>query len=418
MQFLVFRLSKLLTPRRLAIYASLLASCLWSAYAIDLATPGLRDRAGNFKAADFLHFYTAATLIRNGRADVLYDPSVLAALQQKMLPQSAGTYFVAMYGPQVYLLFTPLATLPYGWAALIWSLLNCAIYAGCCYALWRSSPALKRCGHLVFLLAVAYPGFFSLIAFGQSSAPALVLFTLAFLALKIRQPFLAGLAIGCLIYKPQLGIAAAIVFTMAGEWRIIAGAAIAAATQLGLAWTLFGSEVLRHHAEMLLRLSPAQPFLEPKLYQMHSLRSFWMLLVPWRSGAMGLYLISAVAALAITVACWRKGCDLRLRYAALLFCTALVAPHLWIYDLVILVPAFVLTADWALESSSNPLKSLLGVVLYGCYVLPLLGPITSVIRLQLSVPAFAVCLWVLWSVIREPEPQTSFALPAGFPNAV
>jgi hypothetical protein len=389
-------LAQLLTRKRITVQASLLAILLWGAYAVNLATPGLRDLAGDFKGGDFLHFYIAGSLLRAGRAIDLYDPSAHAVLQKALLPQSAGTYFVPMYGPQFYLLVEPLAALPYAWAALVWALLNGALYFGSCYAVLRTCRYLRSQSGLVFLLAVAYPAFFSLIAFGQSSAPALALFVLAFLALETRQAFLAGLAIGCLVYKPQLGVAAGIALLGAGEWKLIAGAITAAVTQLGFAWIYFGSEVMKRYGQSFFRLRSAEPFLEPKLYQMHSLRSFWSLLLPWESAAFAVYLLSAVAILLVGVICWRRGKDGRLVFATLLFCTVLVAPHLWTYDLVILAPAFLLIAEWVLQHPARQTAKRVWLVLYACYALPLLGPLARFTRVQLSVIAFAVMMFVLW----------------------
>lgn len=390
------RAARLLTTRRIVLHASILAIVIWSAYGIDLATPGLRDRAGNVKGADFLHFYIAGRLLRSGEAKSLYDPVAHAAYQKAVLPESAGTYFVPMYGPQVYAMFEALASLPYTWAAIIWALINSAVYFACCYALWRKCMQLRPYGYLAMLLAAAYPGFFSLIAFGQSSAPALALFTVAFFALQAGKPFVAGLAIGSLIYKPQLGLAAAVILLAAAEWKIVAGAVTAAVAQLGLAWAHFGSEVMRQYAEVFLRIGRAEPFLEPKLYQMHSLRSFWMLLIPWRTLETALYLISAAIMLTIGITCWRRAADLPIRYAALLVSTVLVAPHLWIYDLVILAPALLLLGNWALGHPNAVATPGLRVLLYACYALPLLGPLAILTRLQLSVVAFAGLLWAIW----------------------
>ncbi len=391
------------------MHVSLLVVFLWLGYAVNLATPGLRDRAGNVKGADFLHFYTAARLLRSGQASDLYNPQVHAAYQKAILPESTGAYFVPMYGPQVYLLFEPLASLAYGWAAVMWALVNCAIYFSCCYGLWRACPQLRKYRYLVALLAAGYPAFFSLIAFGQSSAPALALFTLAFFAFRAQQPFLAGVAIGSLIYKPQLGLAVAVIFVASGEGKAIAGTLAAIAAQLGLAWTWFGGDVMRRYGDTFLRLGSAQPFLEPKLFQMHSLRSFAMLLLPFPILAMLLYLITAAAVLLLGAMCWRKASDLRLRYAALLFCTVLVAPHLWIYDLVVLAPALLFLGDWILEHRDASVTPLIQILLYACYALPLLGPVAKVTRLQFSVVAFAALLMALWQIIHEPHKH---ALPA------
>jgi hypothetical protein len=301
-----------------------------------------------------------------------------------------------MYGPQFYLLVEPLAAFPYGWAALTWGALNSVLYFGSCYVLLRTCRHLWSESRFVFLLAAAYPAFFSLIAFGQSSAPALALFTVAFLALRDRRPFVAGLAIGSLVYKPQLGLAAAIILLVAGEWKLISGAITAAMGQVGFAWAYFGSEVMKRYGQTLLEWRKAEPFLEPKLYQMHSLRSFWSLLLPWRSAATGLYAICSIAVLVLSVTLWKKGKDLRCCYAGLLLCTILISPHLWIYDLVILLPAFLLLSEWVIEQAGKETAIRMWVLLYACYVLPLLGPAARFTRIQVSVVAFAATLTFLW----------------------
>src|SRR5947209_4570606 len=52
-----------LTPSRLRAQALVLALCLWGVFAIDFATTGLFDRAGNIKFQDFLPFYISAKLV-------------------------------------------------------------------------------------------------------------------------------------------------------------------------------------------------------------------------------------------------------------------------------------------------------------------------------------------------------------------
>src|SRR5450432_854163 len=57
-----------LTPRRLRAQAIVLAICLWGVCAVDFATPGIFDRAGNIKFQDFLPLYISAKLISQHRA--------------------------------------------------------------------------------------------------------------------------------------------------------------------------------------------------------------------------------------------------------------------------------------------------------------------------------------------------------------
>jgi len=92
---------------------------------------------------------------------------------------------------------------------------------------------------------------------------------------------------------------------------------------------------------------------------------------------------------------------LSLRYSGLLLATVLVAPHLTIYDLVIVAPAFLLLADWVIGNPENRLSDELKVLLYLCYTLPLLGPIARWTHVQLSVIALSALLWLAWQLAQK-----------------
>jgi len=376
----------------------ILALCLWSLYLWNLATPGLRDRNGNLKGTDFLHLYTLGSLAIEHRGADLYDMNAQAALAGQRVPQAAGIRYLPLYPPQVSLFFAPLAYLQYGWALVLWWGCSAAVYFACCYHVWRACPHLRDDGRLVFLLAAAFPAFFHLIAWGQTSALALGCFTLAFFLLRVEHEFPAGLALGLLIFKPQLGLAAAIVFVAIGAWKILAGAIISTAAELGVAIFYYGTDSLRQWWHALCHVSTILPWLEPRPYQTHCLRTFWALLSPWHGLAVGLYAASAAAVLGMTIACWRRGSSapLALKYSSLLLATVLVAPHLTVYDLVILAPAFLLLADWLGGQRSNPLARRLGTLLYLVYMLPLAGPFARWTHVQLSVIAMAAGVYVIW----------------------
>ena len=53
--------------------------CLVVFYAINLSTPGLRDRSGQLKGTDFIHFYVLGSLALDGQAAALYDYRAQAA---------------------------------------------------------------------------------------------------------------------------------------------------------------------------------------------------------------------------------------------------------------------------------------------------------------------------------------------------
>jgi hypothetical protein len=120
------------------------------------------------------------------------------------------------------------------------------------------------------------------------------------------------------------------------------------------------------------------------------------MLIPWPSVAFALCIATALPVLAIAVQCWKSPAPLSLRYSALLMATVLVSPHITVYDLVILAPAFLLLADWAMANDNRPRVYAMGLLLYFCYVVPLTVPITQWTHVQLSVPALLALLWLVW----------------------
>ena len=182
-----------LTPRRIRTHGLLLALCLWTVYAINMANPGMRDRQGLIKGADFLHFYTIGNLALNGRGDLLFDMQAQSELIRRLLPEAAGYSYVALYGPQVSLLFLPFARLSYASSLLAWLLLNTAIYGTCCFAMWLLCPQLRKFPGTVLILAAASPVFSISLPGGQTSGLALLCFWFCCLALQKGRRFLAGL---------------------------------------------------------------------------------------------------------------------------------------------------------------------------------------------------------------------------------
>ena len=395
--------------KRLRAHGTILVLCLWSAYVWNVATPGLRDRNGNLKGTDFLHLYTLGSVAAAHRGADLYDIDAQAALATERVPGAGGIRYLPLYPPQVSIFFAPLAHFSYGWALTLWWTLTATVYGICCYWIWRACPGLRNYGGTVFLLAAAYPAFFHLIAWGQTSAVALACFTLLFFLLRDRREFLAGLVLGCLMFKPQLGIAAAIVFVSTGAWKIVLGAALSAVAQLSIGVFYYGTEPLHQWIHRLQSLPALLPLLEPKLYQTHSLRTFWSMLIPNAGLSFGLYVLSSAIVIGLTVACWKKNrsASLSLRYSAILFASALVAPHLTVYDLVILAPAFVLLVDWLMSQPRTTLTRWLGTILYLVYALPLLGPSARWTHVQLSVVAMAATLYLICQFCSKPESESS-----------
>jgi alpha-1,2-mannosyltransferase len=401
-----------LTPSRIRAQAIVLALCLWGVCAVDFATPGLFDRAGNIKFQDFIQFPIAARLITQGRASELYDDQVLADGIRAMVGRETTVHLQYLYGPQVALPFAPLVRVSFPVQSGIWVTLSLLMYFGCVYLLWKTCTALSPYPAVVLVCAVAYPPLFHFFVRGQASAVVLVCFTAGCLAFLARRDWLAGMALGFLVFKPQFLVAVPLVLLLAQAWKVFAGLAVSAGAQLAFTAIYFGPSVMRPYIRTLLhsagRPGLAELVLSP--IQMHSLRTFWALLIPWPPGVWLLYSLSSLAVVGMAAAVWRSSSPPPLRLSALILASVLVNPHIYIYDLLALAPALLLLAEWALSNGQHPFTPALRVLLYLTFMLPLFGPLSRWTHVQLSVPVFAALLWVLWRGCRTTGEELASSL--------
>lgn len=390
------RAADCLTFRRVRAHAIILAICLWGACAIDYSTPGLFDRAGNIKFQDFLQFPIVARLIANGRSSDLYNDRALA----DGISQIAGQTTVQLkyfYGPQVALPFLSMARLSFLTAAEIWAALSLLIYFWCVYFLARSCGPIGDHAGLVLLSAIAFPPVFHFFVRGQLSALLLLFVTAAYLALRAERKWLAGIALGFLVFKPQFFVPIAVVLLLSKAWGLFANLSISASAQLAVAYLYFGREVMRQYFTMLLHSAsdPRSTELSLSSFQMHSLQSFWELLTPWPRAIWMLYFLSCLVVIASATTIWKSPSPLSLRFSVLILAAVLINPHIYIYDLLVLAPLFMLLAHWLVENPGHPCTPVLRVLLYLAFLLPLFGPLARWTHLQLSVIAFTALLWTI-----------------------
>ena len=384
----------------------ILALCLWGVCAVDYSTSGIFDRAGNIKFQDFIQFPVASRLIAQGRAEQLYDDQVLANRIHAMVGRETSIRLQYFYGPQVALPFLPLSSLSFLTQAGIWVTISLLLYLGCLYLIWKSCASLSPCAGVVLLCAVAYPPVFHFFVRGQISAVALLCFTAAYLAFLRQHDWLAGIALGFLLFKPPFLVGVAVVLLLARAWKAFAGIAISAGAQFALAFLYFGKEVIHNYISVMIRSAgrPGSTELSLSPIQMHSLRSFWVLLVPSPPLVWMLYLLSCIVVIAAAVQAWRSPAPLALRFAALTLASVLINPHMYIYDLLVLAPALLLLADWSARNPQQHSTPAIRVLLYLAFLLPLFGPLARWTRVQPSVIVFAGLLWAVYCV-ASPRPQ-------------
>jgi hypothetical protein len=371
---------------------------------------------------DFGHFYVQGVVARDHDAAALYDRDRQAAVLRRAIP-GADLRFPPVYGPQVSVFFMAFAGLPYMHAVYVWLGLSLLTYVVCGFAVWRACPRLRDRPWTIVLLLMAAPALHFLLAFEQVSAVGLVCVTAAFFALRANRSLLAGLAIGSLAYKPPLGLAAAAIFVLAGNWRIVLGAVASVAIQLAIGSLYWGPSILRGYVSALLNVQGAAADMEVYGIYMHSWRAFFDLLGLPHGIALGAYVVACVITVAVALRCWRSSGPLALRYSVFLLATVLIDPHLYAYDLVLLTPAFLLLWDWVLGEKDRSMaevfpglplnglrrcsfKRLFQWLLYFCYLSPLFSILAPATRVQLSVPALSL---LGLAAARRLLPSRSFA---------
>jgi alpha-1,2-mannosyltransferase len=396
----------LLNARRIRAHALILAVCLWGSCALDYSKSGLFDRAGNIKFQDFLQFPISARLIAQGRAADLYDDQVLAEGIRGIVGNTP-VHLRYFYGPQVALPFRLLGRFSFLTQAEIWMALSLLIYLVCIAQIYRHCGGLRSHGKLVAICAIAYPPLFHFFMRGHLSAVLLLFVTAGYLAFRGQREWLAGIALGFLIVKPQFLVAIPFILLLAKAWKVFSGLVISAGAQLAFSYFYFGEPVMRAYFSMLGYSAerPASTELSQSAIQMHSLCSFWELLIPWPRGVWSFYLPCALAVMVLAAAIWRSSSPRSIRYSALILASVLVNPHIYIYDLLALAPIFLLLADWCMKHAQHRFTPALGVLLYLAFLLPLFGPLARWTHLQFSVIVFVGLLCTLYRMDRVRVPR-------------
>jgi hypothetical protein len=371
------------------------AVLLWvGASALTLPGCGYRNAIGQLKGADFIHFYTLGRLVIANQVSILYDMTAQHQFQAVLVPESAPKFYVPVYPPQTALLFAPFAQLRYGTAAWLWALITTVLYAAMVYSAWHQGKDIFPDRLFVAAAAAAFPPFWSLVLHGQTTIVPLLAIFLTCKCLERGRRFLAGMAVGLLLIKPQFGIVLAAVIVFGGEWAMLAGVITAAAIQLGAVIWLMGAAVLSDYAVTVRRLPQLLPLLEPRAFQMHSLRALADMLPP-KYGT-GLWLIVSAFVIQRAVKIWTLPGAWTLKLGVIVLATVLVSPHLTVYDATVMVLPLLWLGTWVEQNpgARHALRHRFWPAVYWLYV-TLLVPTALFLRVQFSV---VVMLWMFLAV--------------------
>jgi alpha-1,2-mannosyltransferase len=187
---------------------------------------------------DWMAFYVAARLYADHHLDVLYDGLFMTQRVIADYGHMRGQplkFLPWVYPPTFLLLLVPFGLLPLvpGYVAFLLVTLAVMIVAVRIYA-----P--EATGRWMFTLALALsPALAANIALGQNALLVSGLFLAAF-GLLATQPVLAGVCIGLLSFKPQIGLLIPVALLAARQYRAFASAAVVTVLFAALSLAVFG----------------------------------------------------------------------------------------------------------------------------------------------------------------------------------
>ncbi|WP_434783065.1 glycosyltransferase family 87 protein [Ferrovum myxofaciens] len=337
---------------------------------------------------DFTVFWTASRMAESGQPLQAYDPDFLQRAVRQLRPQSQWV-FGWYYPPTFYLMIYPLGRLSLGVSYLFFCLISLLGLGGMLYRL------LKWEGVLWGLLSSAtLLNFFT----GQNGLLTAALAATALWNLE-KRPILAGVLIGVLSIKPQLGVLFSIALIAGGYWRTLWVAGISALLFMGGAVAILGIDTFHAwlQAIPLSRVTFEDRYaawtLMPTLFALGR-----QLGLSVAQAYVGQALGSLLALWAVRQGWRNQNASASLRYALLMMASILATPYAYYYDMTWAVVSLVwLVRDIKPEAWRSWEKVLLGLV----WISPLLIGLHFVIPLPIPQISPLLFIGMLLLILRR-----------------
>lgn len=280
---------------------------------------------------DFVNYYNGSVLAQQGELDTLFSAQGYFSYLKDTYGD-AFSFHNWSYPPHTLLYIYPLSYLPYKLAYLIWCIGGIGVVFYACKRLINNKGD-------ALVLALA-PCALANIYFGQNGFITGALFILSF-AIMDKRPILAGVLIGLLTFKPQLGLLVPVALVLARQWRVVfsAGATmftliIISILAFGLEpWTAYFEDVIPLQGEILRTAGPPFSLMVPSTYMSFKLFGFS------EAVSMGVQSLSAMFAVVSVAFAWWRQRPFGLQLACLFVSTMLLSPYVVNYDMMIIAPA-------------------------------------------------------------------------------
>jgi alpha-1,2-mannosyltransferase len=387
-----------------ALVAFLSFAVMWAQW--QASAPGVSTLSG-----DFVSFWTAGQLALEGRPADAYSEVPHFFKQLALHHDPSWAYLAFFYPPYFLLPCAGLALLAYFPALCLWLIATCAGYAA---ALRAMVPKTIREREWVWVLFLGYPAVMINAGFGQNGFLSAALFGGAAVFLD-RYPALAGVCLGCLAYKPQLGIVVPLALAAAGRWRCFTAATATVLLMAAAATLAFGADIWPAFVRGMAEAQRNWLEADNPLYLRFLISVFGAVRLHDGSLALAYALqavVSVTALFALVRALARPPRSARsgaAEIAAIAACVPFCSPFLLEYDLVILAVPMV----WLLsEGLRNGFRRGEGMALVAAYFAPALFKITladGAVKLSVTAAAALLLAMVLRRMTDPAHPNPATA---------
>jgi hypothetical protein len=323
---------------------------------------GLIDRNGKPLGTDFSNVYAAGTLTWQGRPADAYQPALQHGAEKAVFGGREVPFYGWHYPPFFFAVAVLVAAVPYAWGLAIWLAASLAAYLAAIRAILPRPEAL--------LIAATFPAVFVNIGHGQNGFLTAALLGGA-LHLLDRRPWVAGVLIGCLAYKPQFGVLIPLAMLAGGRWSAIAAAAVTVAALLALSFVTLGGGVWHAFADSMNFTQTV--VLEQGGTGWEKIQSAFSAVRMWGASVHTAYAVQIALALMLASSLawlWQSDAAFELKASALATGSLLATPYVLDYDLAVLAVAI---AFFARHGLSRGFRDYEISLLAAAWIVPLLS---------------------------------------------
>ena len=344
----------------------LLAVCIVAIAGWIALSDGMVDRNGKPIGTDFSNPYAAGTLAWAGRPADAYEPALQHAAEKAVFDGRDVPFYGWHYPPFFFAVAIIVAAVPYAWGLLIWLGLSLAAYLAMLRAILPRSATPTP----TWLFALAFPAVFVNIGHGQNGFLTAALLGGALLLMD-RRPWLSGVLIGLLAYKPQFGVLIPLALLAAERWSTIVAAAATVAALVAVSFATLGPKIW--HAFFESTAFTQSVVLEQGGTGWEKIQSIFAGMRAWEFGIQSAYAAQISLALMLAISLvwlWRSEAAFDLKASALATASLLATPYVLDYDLVVLAVSIAFFARHGMARGFKPYEI---SILAAAWIMPLVS---------------------------------------------